>query len=123
MPYAPSREKNSQRPSDQLFHDFIRPRVDPLRAAVGPHAGNRVLHHVTVTAVQLHACIDDAAFAFGEPILRHRCRYVVELAGDKTLDATIEEDPADARLRHALRELEARILKIDERLAESSPVL
>ena len=48
---------------------------------------------------------------------------VVELAGDEALDAVVEEDAADARLRLALRQLEARVLELDQRLAEGRPLL
>src|SRR3954469_25134789 len=119
----PMLEKKSQRPRNQLFHDLIGSRVDTLRTTVDPHAGYRILHHVSVTAMQLHALIDDTALALGEPVLRHRGRRIVQLACNEALDATVEKDAADMGFRHALSQLKARILKVNEGFAGSGALL
>src|SRR3990172_1330992 len=48
---------------DYFFHDFVASRINPLHTAVGPHPCNRILGHVAVSAVQLHAFVNDAALA------------------------------------------------------------
>src|SRR2546422_683861 len=94
-----------------------------MHAAVGPHAGDRVIRHKPVPAVELQALIDDAALAVGEPILGHGGREGIELAGDEAFDAVVEEYAGDMRLGLALRQLEARILKVDQRVAERPALL
>src|SRR5437016_13341402 len=107
-----------QGPRDQLLHDFIRAGIDALHPAVGPHASDRILRHVAVSAVQLNALVDDAALGVAQPVFRHRGGDFVALARDETLDAVVEEPPADMRFRLALGQLEARILQVDQWLAE-----
>src|SRR5580693_4304147 len=107
-----------ERPADELLQNFIASGVDALHAAVRPHAGDRVFCHIAVAAMQLQALVDDAALAFRQPVLGHGGGHRVELAGDKSRDAIVDEHAANLRLRLALRQLEARILKFNERLAE-----
>src|SRR5262245_5969068 len=108
----------SERPSDQLLHDFVAPGVDALHPAVGPHARDRVLAQVAVAAVQLQALVDDPALGLGEPVLGDRGARLVEQAGEKARDAAVEENAPDVHLGLAFGELEAGVLLVEEGLAE-----
>src|SRR5438445_9233988 len=46
--------------ADDLLHDLGRATVDRLYASVDECAGDRILGHVAVAAVQLQAAVDDA---------------------------------------------------------------
>src|SRR5688572_11569970 len=89
-----------------------------MDTAVGPHPGDRILSHVAVSAVELQTLVDDASFAVGEPVLGHGGCGIVELAVDEPLYAVVEEQPSDPCFGRALSELESRVLKLDERVAE-----
>src|ERR1051326_4191515 len=56
---------------DDFFLDLGGAAEDGLDAAVGPGAADRVLAHVAVAAVQLHAAVGDAVTQFGVPPLDH----------------------------------------------------
>src|SRR3712207_7620376 len=60
-------------PYTTLFrsHDLRRAAVDGLHAGVHEGLGDRVLEHVPVAAVQLHALVDDALLQLGRPPLGH----------------------------------------------------
>ena len=66
---------------DDLLHDLGGAAVDRGDAGVGVGAGDRVLEHVAVAAVQLHAPVDDALLQLGAPPLRLGGFLGGELAG------------------------------------------
>ena len=116
------REAHSER-RDQQFHDLVGAAIDALDAGVPVHAGDRIFVHVAIAAEQLKAFVDDFSLEVGQPVLRHRRGYGVEAAVDVAGDAIIIEDAADGGFRLQFGELELRVLKIDDRLAESLSLL
>src|SRR5262249_32281241 len=59
----------------------------------------------------------------GEAVFGHGGSNRVEVASDMALDAMVEEDPGYCRVGLALGELELRILKLDNCLAEGLALL
>src|SRR3990167_7698709 len=108
----------SKRPRNNLLHDFIGPRINPLHPRIGPRSGDRIFPHESVTAMQLHAFVEHLALQVSPPILGHRGGRHIQLALQVQLEAAINEDPADLDFSRYLRQLEARVLEIGNRLAE-----
>lgn len=58
-------EVDSERPRDEVFHDFIGSAVDLLDSGVGVHPCDWVLPHIAVSAEKLYALVDHPALLFG----------------------------------------------------------
>ena len=62
--------------------------------------------------------LDHAALKLGQPVLAHRRSLDIQLALDMQFETTIEEYAADLDFRLHLRQLEAVVLEIGQRLTE-----
>ena len=96
---------------------------DAADARVGPGAGDRILPHVTIAAVHLHAGVDHPALHFGAPQLGHRRRGRVEAAVQVRREAPVDEAAADRGLGSRVGEREARVLEFEERLPNARRAL
>src|SRR6185503_19078242 len=67
-------------PTDDLLHDLGGAAVDRGDAGVDVRAGDRILEHVAVAAVQLHARVDHPLLQLGAPPLGLRRLLGAELA-------------------------------------------
>src|SRR5579883_2486516 len=114
---------HSERAPDNLLHDLVGASVDTLHPRVQVGARNRILQHVAIATVKLNALIDDALLEIGGPPLGHGGYLRRERALKQLLDAAIDEDPSDLDLGLHLGQLEARVLKTADRLAEGGALL
>lgn len=74
--------------------------------------------------MQLHALVDDAAFHFRQPHLRHGAPCVIQFSDSQIVaNDIVEKSAAYSELSLDFRELELRILKIPDRLAKGLAIL
>ena len=87
-------------------------------AGVGVGAGDGVLEHVAVAAVELHAAVDDALLQLGAPPLGLGRLLGGELAVVERVDAAVDERLRDVDLGAHLGQHEAGVLERADRAAE-----
>ena len=108
----------AERAADDLLHDLVRAAVDAGDARVGEGARDRVLEHVAVAAVQLHAAVDDAALQLG----RHHFAIAASSGvSSPALSASTQRSTkavAELDLGLHLGQREARVLEGADRLPE-----
>ena len=92
--------------------------IDPGDAGICVIAGDRVLEHVAVAAVQLEAGVDHAPLRLGAPVLGHRRLLDAELADHVRGQRSVDERLGDLDLGLAFGQLEARVLERPDGLAE-----
>src|SRR3546814_17062908 len=117
------RGQSSQGPADDLLHDLGGAGVDLRDAHVGPDAGDRVLVHVPVAAVQLEAGVGDALRPLRAPQLHHGSGGDVQTPGEVELDATVDEGPCAASLGGNFRHLELSVMEPPDRTTDGAPVM
>src|SRR3546814_18510548 len=97
--------------------------VDALRSRIAIRARDRIIHHETVAAVQLHAFVDDAALHVRTPVFGSGRGRRRKLVLQYQLDAAIDIDLCDLPFGLHLGELEARVLVTRDRTAEDLTLL
>src|SRR5690606_6329633 len=87
-----------QSAADDLLLDLCGAAVDRLHRAVQPRLRARVLQHVAVAAVQLHAPVGDLVLQLGGPPLAHRGVDRAQPARVQLADAVVDEGTRDGDL-------------------------
>ncbi|MNP18853.1 hypothetical protein D3C76_1113520 [compost metagenome] len=86
-------------------------------------AGNRVLQHIAVAAVQLQALVDDLAGLGRRPPLGHGGRGRIQFVLDHLAQAVVDEGAGNGHRGLHLSKLEAGVLHVQQRLAEQLAVV
>src|SRR4051812_43514099 len=121
------------RAPDDVEHDLVRARADPVQAHVAPHALDAVLLHVARAAVDLDALVGDLDRDARGVELRHRdladgvlavleapCRHVHELARRLDLRRHLRELVADDLELADLAPERGALLRVPQRLLEAA---
>src|SRR5207248_7962385 len=103
---------------DDALHDLARAAVDAGDAGVGVAAGDRVLGHVSVAAVQLDAPVDDAPLQLGAVELGLGGVRRAELRRVQAVDAAVDVGLRHLDLGGDLGEHELRVLERADGRAE-----
>ena len=108
---------------DDLLHDLRRAAVDAGDAGVGVGPGHRVLGHVAVAAVQLHAGVHHPALQLRAPPLGHGGLLGRQVAGVEGQHAAVDEALRHLDLGGHLGHAEPAVLERADGLAEGGPLL
>src|SRR5580704_6992963 len=107
-----------KRARDDDLHDFGRAAENARDARIAKDARDRIVVDVAVAAVQLQAIVHDLPFGFRGPHFGDRRRGAIERTIEHARDAVVDEHLGHRRFGLGVGQLELRVLKIHQPLAE-----